>query len=323
MSAERRAVIDIGTNSVKLLVGDVTGPRVDPVFETGIQTRLGRGLYESGRLGSESIRATLAAVRRLLELAASHGASSIHLLATSAVREAANGPQLVADIETMAGHPVQVISGETEAALAFQGVQTDARLNRCPQLILEVGGGSTQWILRRTADEQTHGSLALGAVRLFEALRPGDPPSETDRRRCEAWLEECLRTCLEPILAPALTGGAVRGVDLVGTGGTSSVLAMIQLETDVFDRERIESTPLPQVAVRQIHERLWALPIEARRRLAGIPADRADIVLTGVAIYESVMRVFGFGQMHCSTRGVRFGALLVDPRNDFDRGEKD
>jgi len=261
MNTERRAVIDIGTNSVKLLVGDVAGPRVDPVFETGIQTRLGRGLYETGRLGSESIQATLAAVRRLLELAAGHGAPSIRLLATSAVREAANGPHLVADIEALAGHCVHVISGETEAALAFQGVRTDARLNRCPQLILEVGGGSTQWILRRTADDHDRGSLALGAVRLFEALRPGDPPSDADRHRCEAQLEECLPRCLGPILAPALTGGAARGVDLVGTGGTSSVLAMIWLEIDVFDRERIESTPLPQGSVRRVHERLWALPI--------------------------------------------------------------
>lgn len=311
MQPSRRAVIDIGTNSVKLLVADVAGANVSPIVETSEQTRLGKNFYETRVLHSAAIANTASAVARFAEQARRDEAGLIRVIATSAARDALNQRDLVDAVERASGLNLEIISGEQEADWAFDGVMSDPRLAECPLLIVDVGGGSSEFILGEARVQHFRNSFRLGSVRLLEEIRPSDPPEQSEWERCREWLKSFLEKEIKPALAPALSRFAPSApVQLVGTGGAASILAGMQLELPRFVRERIESASLTQSDVWEHHRRLWSLPLAQRRDIIGLPPDRADVILMGVAIFAMVMQEFGFETLRASTRGLRFGALL-------------
>jgi exopolyphosphatase/guanosine-5'-triphosphate,3'-diphosphate pyrophosphatase len=315
MQSERRGVIDIGTNSIKLLVADVADSDVTPFLEESRQTRLGQGFYETHCLQPERIEQTAQAVARFVEKAREHNTASIRIIATSAVREARNSDQLAGAIQKACGLPMEIISGEQEADLAFRGINTDRTLAGRPVLLLEVGGGSMQFILGH--DEHPHflESFPVGSVRLLEKLPHSDPPSAAELEACRAWLKKFLEKEVRPKLLPAIERERAAGkpagtLQLVGTGGTASILGGMEARLEQFDRARLEAVQLNLDRLRWHVENLWQLPLEKRKHIIGLPKNRADIILTGAAIYEAVMCEFAFRQLRISTRGLRFGAVL-------------
>jgi exopolyphosphatase / guanosine-5'-triphosphate,3'-diphosphate pyrophosphatase len=309
MEAVRRAVIDVGTNSIKLLVADVRGRDVQPVHEESRQTRLGRGFYETRRLQPESIAHTAAAVWEFAEIAREKNAASLRVIATSAARDAVNPRDLTGAIERASGLKTEIISGAREADWAFQGVATDAELAQCPLLLLDVGGGSTEFILGRGAKKSFAHSFPLGTVRLMEKFPHSDPPKMAEFLACRDWLKDFLRHEVRPRLEPALKNEPGE-ILLVGTGGTTSILARIEKKLDRFDRQKIERTVLSFGQVVAHRKNLWRLPLEERKEIVGLPKLRADVILSGVLIYEAVMEAFGFAQLRVSTRGLRFAAVM-------------
>ena len=188
MQPIRRAVIDVGTNSVKLLVADVDGREIRPVCEQSHQTRLGQGFYETHRLQAEAIDATAKAVAAFAATAREAQAASIRVIATSAAREAVNRDELTSAIEQASGLKVNVISGEEEATLGFQGVTTDPQLAQGSLLLLDVGGGSAQFVFGRDGQPQFRHSFPLGSVRLMETMPCSDPPKPAELAACRQWL---------------------------------------------------------------------------------------------------------------------------------------
>ncbi|MGA2179591.1 MAG: Ppx/GppA phosphatase family protein [Verrucomicrobiota bacterium] len=313
MEPVRRAVIDVGTNSIKLLVADVAGRNVQPVHEESRQTRLGRGFYETRRLQLEPIAYSANAVADFARTAHKHGARSIRVIATSAARDAVNPEDLISAIEAASGLKVEIISGGQEAGWAFQGVTTGPELAKTPLLLLDVGGGSTQFILGRGDHKHFAHSFPLGAVRLLEKFPHSDPPTRAEFTACRDWLKNFLQTEVRPKLEPALrreTDSQSAGIQLVGTGGTSSILARIEAKLDRYDRERLEATRLSLEQVKAHRKRLWSLPLAERKEITGLPKLRADVILPGVVIYEVVMEEFGFKLLRVSTRGLRFAAVM-------------
>ena len=301
----RRAVIDVGTNSVKLLVADVDGREIRLVSEQSHQTRLGHAFYQAHRLQPEAIGATGKAVAEFAAVAREAQAASIRILATSAAREALNRHELTSAIEQACGLNVEVISGEQEAALGFLGVTTDPQLAQAPLLLLDVGGGSSQFVFGRNCQAQLNHSFPLGSVRLMESRPCSDPPTAADLSACRRWLKEFLNKEVRPKLLPAM--GAAQ---LVGIGGTASVLGCMEAQLTTFDRARLEATRLTATRVLWHLERLWSLPLAQRQTIVGLPKNRTDIILMGVAIYQAVMEAFDFATLRISTRGLRFAALL-------------
>lgn len=311
MEVTRRAVIDVGTNSIKLLVADVRGRDVLPVHEESRQTRLGRGFYETHRLQPESIARTAEAVWEFGEIAREKNSASIRVIATSAARDAVNPLDLTTAIERASGLKTEIISGAREAEWAFQGVTTDADLAKNPLLLLDVGGGSTEFILGYGNKKVFAHSFSLGTVRLLEKFPHSDPPTKAEYEACRDWVTRFLRADVRPQLAPALARLAGE-VQLVGTGGTTSILARIEKKMDRFDRDRIERTLLGFERVAAHCRLLWKLPLAARKEIVGLPKLRADVILTGALIYEAVMAEFGFRELRVSTRGLRFAAVMND-----------
>src|SRR5215469_3061092 len=315
MSDTRRAVIDVGTNSVKLLVADVAGREVHPVCEESKQTRLGQGFYETHRLQAEPIAKTARAAANFVARARELQAASIRVIATSAARDALNSQELVSAIENASGVKVEIISGEQEAELVFRGVTTDPQLTGLPLLLLDVGGGSTEFILGQGSQMHFRQSFPIGTVRLLEKIPHSDPPRPEELTECCDWLRAFLQTEVQPKLAGAINWeskvySANGGVQLVGTGGTTSILARMEHKLDDFNRDRIEATRLSLERVHWHLQRLWTLPLAERRQIIGLPPKRADVILTGVAIYESVMVQLGFVELRVSTRGLRFAAVM-------------
>jgi exopolyphosphatase/guanosine-5'-triphosphate,3'-diphosphate pyrophosphatase len=286
---------------------------VKPVWEDSKQTRLGSGFYDTHRLQPEAITRTAQAVAEFASLARECKARSIRVIATSAARDAVNPGELTSAIETAAGLRVEIISGEQEAEWVFQGVTSGSELATQPLLLLDVGGGSTEFILGHGEHQHFCHSFPLGTVRLMEKIPHSNPPKPEELAACRAWIQNFLAAEVRPKLEPAMqreTKIASSAIQLVGTGGTTSILARMEAQLTDFDRDRIEGVRLTVDRVRWHLERLWNLPVREREQIIGLPRKRADVILTGTAIYEAVMTQFGFVELRISTRGLRFAAVM-------------
>jgi exopolyphosphatase / guanosine-5'-triphosphate,3'-diphosphate pyrophosphatase len=317
MSVIRRAVIDVGTNSVKLLVADMLGREIHPVCEESKQTRLGQGFFETHQLLPEAIAKTAQAVAKFVAQTRELQARDIRVIATSAARDARNADELCRALTEAAGVPVEIITGEQEADWAFQGVTTDPALADIPLLLLDSGGGSTEFILGQGPQKHFRQSFRLGTVRLMETIPHSDPPTREELAETRNWLREFLRTKVRPALAPALEreiqlNAAHQPVALVGTGGTTTILARMEAQLETYERAAIEATRLTRARVRWHTDHLWSQSRSRREGIVGLPRKRADVILTGAAIYEAVMEEFGFLELRVSTRGLRFAAVMGD-----------
>ncbi len=315
METVRRAVIDVGTNSIKLLVADVSRRDVWPVHEESRQTRLGKGFYATHRLQPEAVAHTAAVAWEFVQVAREKNAETIRIVATSAARDAQNPGDLTTAIERVADMKVEIISGEQEAELVFLGVTSDSKLAKQPLLLLDVGGGSTEFIVGHGTHKRFAESFPLGTVRLLEKFPHSDPPTPGEFMACRDWVKDFLSNEVRPKLEPAIRREAkleteAGEMELVGTGGTTSILARMEKKLDRFDRERIESTTLSRERITAHRKHLWNLPLAKRKEIVGLPKQRADVILTGVLIYEMVMEEFGFRQLRVSTRGLRFAAVM-------------
>jgi exopolyphosphatase/guanosine-5'-triphosphate,3'-diphosphate pyrophosphatase len=294
---------------VKLLVADVEGRIVRPLHESSHQTRLGQGFYESHLLQAGAIDLTAKAIADFVVEAQVWNPASVKVIGTSATRDAVNKDELLKAIEGACGIPVTVITGEQEADWAYKGVTSDPQLAKGNLLVMDVGGGSTEFILGRDGRRVFAESFSIGSVRLLEQMTISDPPRPKEREACEEEIRQTLDSHVKPHLAPMMArlGGSIQ---LVGTGGTSTILARIELRLRSFSREMIEGTLLSRERVKSETVRLWSMPLEERKRIIGLPPNRADVILTGGAIFEQVMDVFGLESLRVSTRGLRFAALM-------------
>jgi len=304
---ERRAVIDVGTNSVKLMVADV-GVEVRPVLKMSRQTRLGQGAFHTKRLRSDAIARTAAAVAELASRADELEPTGIRVLATCATRETTNGGELVQAIKDASGLTVEIVSGQQEARLVFQGVTSDPALTLRRLLIVDVGGGSTEWVLGERGFIRFAASTLLGTSRLLELDPPADPPTRVELTRYRANVAAVLARQVRPRLEPVLNSFGDRGLQLVGLGGALKTLAHIGSRPSSGGQGDPPCLQLDDIGERL--EWLWSLSSAQRRRLEGLDPEKADVILAGAVIYEAVMRVFGFAQLLVSQRGLREGALL-------------
>lgn len=309
---ECRAVIDVGTNSVKLLVGRVQASNVIPLTERSRQTRLGADFFATRRLQPAAIERTAAAVLDFRREAEDFRPRRLRVVATAAAREAVNREDLLRALRRVADLELDVLDGNAEADLAFRGVCSDPRLASLPLLVSDLGGGSTEFIVGSQGHRHYQASFPLGTVRLFESLPPTDPPQPGELAKCRKAIDSFLTEHIAGPVQSAWSREPDPPPTYVAVGGTASILASLHLALPAFDRARIEDTVLSAADLRALTERLWTMSLADRRRLPGLPPDRADIVLTGAAIHEGIVRCLHLPGLRPSTRGLRYAALL-DP----------
>ena len=285
----RVAAIDLGTNTTRLIVADVTDGTVDPVLRRTTITRLGEGVDARRRLlplPITRVRNCLSDYRRELE---SLGAERALVVATSAVRDAENGEAFLGEIEWSYGFKTRLLTGEEEAELTLRGVGGVDEA----AVVVDIGGGSTELITSRQRL-----STELGSVRLTERFLESDPPAASE-------LEELARAIRSLLQEHDLS--AERGI---GVAGTVTSLAALDLGLVEYDPERVHGHALSREAVERQLERLAALPLAERREVPGLEPERAPVIVAGAAILLEVMRHFGLEEIEVSERDLLDGAAL-------------
>ena len=300
----RLATIDLGSNTVRLLVAEADGPRSWRVaHHEQLVTRLGEGLTGTRVLGDVPMARTAETVARYVERARSLGAAVIRIVATSAVREAANGAAFVGTLERLTRAPVEVVTGEDEARLTVRGVLEGLGRPAGSLLIVDVGGGSTEYALVRDGGLTSSASLRLGVVPLAERF----PFPGRVARRLFRQLEAEIRAELRRELPPELAGA--RGALLVGTAGTVTTLAALDLGLQSYDAARVNGHRLDRLAIARQLERLAALTVRERGALPCLEPGRADLIVPGIAIVTVTMAKVDAEILVVSDAGLREGMM--------------
>jgi exopolyphosphatase/guanosine-5'-triphosphate,3'-diphosphate pyrophosphatase len=299
VSGTRRfATLDIGTNTVLLLVADAAPGGLLPVLERATITRLGQGVDRTRELAPEARERTLACLRDYAQDLARLGVSRVAAVGTSALRDARGGAELVAEATRILGVAPSVIGGEREAELTFRGALSGLEVSG-PVTVFDVGGGSTE-VVTGDAEHVITSAVShdIGSVRLYERHVATDPPSAAELARVREDIDRTLATRAAP---PPGT--------LVGVAGTVTTLAAIALELGDYDPSRVHGQILNIATVRSLFERLATLPLEERKTIKGLEPARADVIVVGAAIVERVMHVTQSDALVVSDRGVRWGLL--------------
>lgn len=302
----RLAVIDVGTNTVRLLVAESDGRCAYRTLLTAQEiTRLGQGLLPARELQAEPIRRTVRVLRHYRELAEAQGAAAILAVGTSALREARNRAAFLAAARDEAGLEVIVIGGEDEARIALLGVRDGLPGAPARLAMMDIGGGSTELVLADGETILAAVSTGLGVVKLTESYLHGDPPLPAE-------LEIVRRTAAERLGRARTT--ELRGIlpedTFVGTAGTVTSLAAVDLALAPYDPARVTGHRLTGARIAQILHRLASLPLAGRRRVPGLEPARADVIVAGGAICLAAMEVLGFPELTVSDGGLREGILL-------------
>jgi len=300
----RFATIDVGTNSVLLLVADRDAEgRFHPVAERMDITRLGRGVDATGVLSPEGMEATLRAIESFAHEARALGAEGLAVSATSAARDARNGAEFINAARARAGVTVEILPGELEARYAFEAVAGDPTV--CPPgspvVVVDIGGGSTELVYGRGAGVTFRHSFDVGAVRMTERLLRGDPPTRESLAALRAFLDTTFASL------PARTGGH----QLVGVAGTVTTLYCVQHAIHPYDSRRVHGGTLTAAALSALLDRLAALPTSGRAQLPGLDPRRADVVVAGALILDAVVRRLDVASLAVSDRGLRWGLLAA------------
>jgi exopolyphosphatase / guanosine-5'-triphosphate,3'-diphosphate pyrophosphatase len=314
------AVVDVGTNSTRLLVAEVADGRVTRELERRTTvTRLGEGVDKEGRLAEAAMKRVFEACAAYLKAIqeereggdgeAAEGGQPFPVVAilTSAARDAANGAEFQRALERRFGFVAQTISGEREAHLTYTGATAGRRPGQ-PTLVLDIGGGSTEVVVGHGQDIEFFVSTQLGSVRHTERHLHSDPPTFAEVAACRAATRaELERGVPEEIRERVRYGIAV--------AGTPTSFAAIDLQLDPYDPERVEGHRLTLAACERILGELAALPVDARRLVTGLHPDRAPTIVAGGAILVEAMRLFELAEIEVSERDILHGAALEAARN--------
>ncbi|MBR6027652.1 MAG: hypothetical protein IKP40_01070 [Clostridia bacterium] len=293
----RKAVIGIGSNSVRMLLCEVEGDRGERLLRDRAGTRLFAGLDGERRLSAAAMEKTAAAVKAMAEHAREEKAEEIRLFATSATRDAANAEEFAALLKREAGAQLEIISGEEEAALSYLGATGGGHAG-----VIDIGGGSTEIVVGRDASIEKAFSCQIGAVRLLNMQGIGDLES----------LEKAIAIAGDIVREMVTRQGSIsRPEKWSGTGGTFTCLASMANGTAWDDRTHTHGTLLEKPAVRALAERLAPLSVEERRRIPSLQPGRADIVVHGICILLACMELMDIGAIRVSEYGNLDGYFLA------------
>ncbi|MEA2158586.1 MAG: exopolyphosphatase / guanosine-5-triphosphate,3-diphosphate pyrophosphatase [Solirubrobacteraceae bacterium] len=301
----RVAVVDIGTNSTRLLVAEVKQGRVTEELERHSQvTRLGAGVDSAGRLQDEAMERVYATLEDYQEAIEGHGAERAVAVLTSAVRDAANGEEFAENVRSRFGLEPHVLKGEEEARLTFLGATSERDPeDETPTLVIDIGGGSTELVIGSGQHAEFHVSTQAGVVRQSERHIRGDPPAADE-------LEELVRDVRGILEASVPEDPRAAVQQAIAVAGTATSLAAIAQRLDPYDPQRVHGYRLDAAERDRIRDKLTGMTLEQRRAVPGLHPDRAPTIIPGVLILEQVMDLFGLGAVEISEHDILRGAAL-------------
>ncbi len=302
MRGLRVAVIDIGTNSTRLLVADVADGRVHEVERHSTVTRLGRGVDTSGQLSSDAIEDVCEAVGAYIDLYNGLEVDEVRAIATSAVRDAENSAMFLAELRERFALDARILDGDTEARLTYIGACAE-RAPADKTLVVDIGGGSTELVIGDGPDVGFHASIQAGTVRHTERHLGHDPPEASE-------LEE-LAGDVGGLVHEALEGAAIaQANEGIGVAGTPTSLVAIEQKLDPYDPDLVHGSTLTLASVQRMCSELASKSLAERLEVVGLHAGRAPTIVAGVVILIQVMRAFGLSEIEVSEHDILYGAAL-------------
>jgi exopolyphosphatase/guanosine-5'-triphosphate,3'-diphosphate pyrophosphatase len=301
----RVAVVDLGTNTTRLLVADVVDHHVTEVRRMNTVTRLGEDVDAGGELIEPAMERVFAAVADFRQAIDELGAERTVAVATSAVRDASNGDRFRDELRERFGIDARIISGDEEASLTFAGATAERPCGDDPLLVLDIGGGSTEFVVGRAGgDPEFHVSTQAGSVRQTERHITTDPPAPTE---VDA-LSQAVREIVEAQVPSAIRSGVRDGV---AVAGTPTSLAAIDQRLDPYDSTKVHGYRLELATCERILEMLAAQPEFERRQVVGLHPDRAPTIVAGAVILVEAMRAFGLPSIEVGEHDILYGAALA------------
>ena len=299
------AVVDIGTNSTRLLLAEVQDGRVGDLLERRTEiTRLGAGVDADGRLSEEAMERVYTVLDQYASLIERHGADKAVAVLTSAVRDAANGEEFARAVRERWGLEPHVLSGDEEARLTFLGATSERDASdRTPTLVVDIGGGSTEFVIGTGSEMTFHVSNQAGVVRQTERHLHSDPPTSDE---CEALARD-----VRSILSDGVPEKWRRAVGhAIAVAGTATSMASIAQELEPYDPDRVEGYVVSESQCREIRDRLAGLTVEERRQVRGLHPDRAPTIVAGAIILLEALSLFGLHEFEVSEHDILRGAAL-------------
>jgi len=288
------AVIDIGTNTLLLLIVD---DAMQPIVDLCRFGRLGKGLDATGRLAEDAIATSLAICREYRQVMDQHGVARPIVVATQAAREAKNAADFVGPAEQILNAKIEVIAGPREAELAATAVaRTFPELAETRYLVVDVGGGSTELITVDRGRVISEVSIPIGAVRMTERHLKNDPPAAAEIAALDADIDHHLAALTLP-----------RAVPVIGTAGTATTLAAVKLGLARYDAVAVTGLRIAPSAVAEMLARLLAATVAERKAITGMEPGRADVIAAGVAIFARILQRIDAPVLITCDRGIRWG----------------
>jgi len=304
----RVAVVDLGTNTTRLLVAEVENGSLTEVEKQTTITRLGQGVDATGQLAGEAmdrVRAALAGYREIMDR---ENVTETIAVATSAMRDASNGPAFRDELNERFGIDARTISGDEEARLTFLGAtsgRTPAADTPSETVVIDIGGGSTEYVIGSpNSAPGFHVSTQMGSVRHTERFLKSDPPEHEEL----VALAEDVWGVIEEHVPVQHRQETAEGIAVAGTATT---LAAIDQELDPYDPEKVHGYRVSLAAAERIQAMLAALPLDERRSVTGLHPDRAPTIVAGVTILVESIRAFGLDEIEVSEADILHGAAMA------------
>ncbi len=301
---ERIAVVDVGTNSTRLLVANVLDGRVEELERRTEITRLGERVDSAGKLSAAAMKRVFETVESYRKLIDKHSADKVVGVATSAVRDAKNGEQFCKELAERYGVETRTISGDEEARLSFLGATSDRAQGGDPLLVIDIGGGSTEFVIGTPGSDPTfHVSTSAGSVRQTERHLTDDPPTDEQQSAVAGEVAAMIEADVpREVRREAATGIAV--------AGTATQLAAVDQRLEEYDPKRVHGYRLDRYAVEEILAHLASLPLAERREIVGLHPARAPTIVAGALILAEAMQAFDFDWIETSEADILHGAAL-------------
>lgn len=296
--------IDVGSNTIRLLIGRVENRKIIRLRTGMVITRLAAGIGETGLLNADNMEKSVSVLKAFSDIISVYGISHIRAVGTSALREAKNSEEFMRRVLSETGINIEVISGEEEAELTAKGVLFDLE-KRDASFIVDIGGGSTEWIFCRNSSPTELGTIPTGVVRLSDNHIKSDPPSKADILSLKKESDTVL-SGLKTQMGHLINSRTV----FIGTAGTITTLASIDIGLEVYDHEKIHRHNISLKKLYDISRRLISIPLSERKKMIGLEPERADLIIPGILFTINIMELFGFDNILVSDNGLLEGALI-------------
>lgn len=294
------AAINIGTNTLRLLIGCVKDDKIIRILTDRVVIRLGKNIEKTALISAENCEKSIKYLLKFKEICNKYGVNKVFTVGTSVLRDAKNSEEFIKTVKEKVGFDIKVISGDEEAELTLKGVLSGLSITpKYPIFIVDVGGGSTEWIYYNKS-VLNKGSINIGSLRLFEKFVKSDPPSEFELNRLIEYIKK-------EISKEITFGGQIE--TCIVTGGTATSVASIDMQLEQYKGDVVHSHSISLESLKKIYTNIIKIPQSERLKIKGLEIERSDIIISGIAILISIMERINCDSFLISDYGILEGML--------------